>query len=327
MDGSDLEGLTRYLRGKSWLAEDETVMTAAKAGEGNMNYALRVVTSRRSFIVKQARPWVEKYPHIAAPFERGEVEIRFYRLIALRSAVRQAMPALLGADPGSGILVLEDLGQAADFTDLYRGGTLPEAEMAYLVSYLAALHQPFATVDKSAFRNRAMRALNHEHIFRLPLARDNGLDLDAITPGLARAAAWLQEDQRYVRTVAALGELYLAEDGEALLHGDYFPGSWLQSKRGVKIIDPEFCFFGPAAFDLGCMLAHLHLAGQPGTLIERLMPTYRERSGLALSEQRARQFAGVEIMRRLLGVAQLPLACGLPRKKELLELSRALVLE
>ena len=41
----------------------------------------------------------------------------------------------------------------------------------------------------------------------------------------------------------------------------------------------------------------------------------------------ALRFAGVEIMRRLIGVAQLPVRFGLERKTELLQLSRALVLE
>jgi len=40
----------------------------------------------------------------------------------------------------------------------------------------------------------------------------------------------------------------------------------------------------------------------------------------------ARQFAGVEIMRRLIGVAQLPLQASLDRKQELLGHARELVL-
>ncbi len=326
LEASDLPELSRYLRSKGWLAEDEVVKTAAKAGEGNMNYTVRVVTPRRSIIVKQARPWVEKYPHIAAPFERGEMEIHFYQLVAGRPAVADVMPRLLGADPTSGVLVLEDLVEASDFTTMYRGRLLADAELTSLVSYLAALHRPFPSTDRSALRNRAMRALNHEHIFRLPLVRENGIDLEAVTAGLAGASTSLKDDERYLREVTELGALYLADDGEALLHGDYFPGSWLQSERGVRVIDPEFCFFGPAAFDLGCMLAHLHLSGQPPTIIGRLLPTYRELSGPLVSEKQVRQFAGVEIMRRLLGVAQLPLSCGLEKKKELLGLSRSLVL-
>jgi hypothetical protein len=38
-------------------------------------------------------------------------------------------------------------------------------------------------------------------------------------------------------------------------------------------------------------------------------------------------YAGVEIMRRLIGVAQLPIAAGIDRKRALLNLSRRLVVE
>jgi 5-methylthioribose kinase len=172
-----------------------------------------------------------------------------------------------------------------------------------------------------------MRALNHEHIFRLPLDPDNGLDLDGFTPGLSAAGARLQGDEDYVSTVTALGEEYLS-DGDCLVHGDYFPGSWLSTASGVRVIDPEFCFLGPRAFDVGFMLGHLHLAGQAESTCEALLSRYREEAGGtdAGFAAHAKRFAGVEIMRRLIGVAQLPLECGLERKEELLLLSRELVL-
>lgn len=46
---------------------DEVVEGVEREGEGNMNCVVRVMTSRRSFILKQSRPWVEKYPGFAAP--------------------------------------------------------------------------------------------------------------------------------------------------------------------------------------------------------------------------------------------------------------------
>jgi 5-methylthioribose kinase len=177
-----------------------------------------------------------------------------------------------------------------------------------------------------------MRILNHEHIFRLPLAPDNGLDLDAFTPGLAEAALPLQRDSRYVSTVHELGEIYLRDDGPALLHGDYFPGSWLETDRGPMVIDPEFCFFGPGELDLGVMLAHLYLAREPEPIVSRLMDGYLAWEGAAsgaasISPSLVRGFAGVEIMRRLIGVAQIPLPYALDVKKELLDTSHRLVLD
>jgi 5-methylthioribose kinase len=321
--------LEEHLRGQGLLAGDEEVRAVGRAGEGNMNLTLRVRTSKRSLILKQSRPWVEKYPHFAAPVDRALVEAAFYQAAAESPDVRDAMPHLLGTDPGSRLLLLEDLGEAQDLTPLYRGDRLSSLQLGELVDYLVALHassNAAAGKRRLLFKNRDMRVLNHDHIFRIPLVPDNGLDLDAITPGLAAAAETLQGDTGFVNRVIELGRVYLA-DGDHLVHGDFFPGSWLDTSFGVRIIDPEFCFLGPRAFDVGTMLGHLHLARQPDETCTGLLSSYRARAGVSEDVARiARGFAGVEIMRRLIGVAQLPLDYGIKEKERLLVLSRELVM-
>jgi 5-methylthioribose kinase len=168
-----------------------------------------------------------------------------------------------------------------------------------------------------------MRALNHEHIFDFPLREQNGLDLDGITPGLRTAADELARDRRYCDAVAALGRRYLA-DGASLVHGDYFPGSWLKAHDGVRIIDPEFCFLGDPEYDCGVFAAHLMLAGCQAHALEAISAAATARQ---LDRARLAGYAGVEIMRRLIGVAQLPLSAGIDRKRALLDRSRRLVTE
>ena len=273
LDPSDISSLERYAKGRGFISADESLVSAEKAGEGNMNLTLRLKTDTRSFILKQARPWVEKYPQIPAPDSRALVETAFYEAATTRTTLRDAMPKLLASDPDARVLVLEDLGEARDFTSLYSGDRLSQADLDALVSYLVALHVRWKELPK-IFNHREMRVLNHKHIFRLPLQPDNGIDLEAFTDG-------------------------------------------------VRIIDPEFCFMGTAAFDVGVMLGHLYLANQPEELIDRVFSSYgADASTAALS----RQCAGVEIMRRLIGVAQLPLGYGIDKKRELLELSQELVL-
>lgn len=325
LTADDLAQLTSYLQQRGWMEPGEHLHSAEKAGEGNMNYTLRIQTSARSLILKQARPWVEKYPTIAAPWERALIEGRFYAVVQSQPSVAALMPKLIGVDETSHILALEDLGAARDFTSLYRGETLTETQLAELVRWLVALHRSLVDSDaKADLANRAMRELNHFHIFDFPLQAQNGFDLDAITPGLTNEARALQSDERYVNIVHELGALYL-QDGVALsvlLHGDYFPGSWLQTAAGVRVIDPEFCFFGAPEFDVGVLLAHLYLAQQTSELIAQVLQQYESQ----LDEALTWKFAGVEIMRRLLGVAQLPLAYGLPEKARLLALSREWIL-
>jgi 5-methylthioribose kinase len=306
------------------LAPGEDIIALTKAGEGNMNCTLRVATPGRTFIVKQGRPFVEKYPHIAAPADRTQVEASFYRAAARCPAVSARMPALVDADDEARIVVLEDLGEARDFTDLYAGAVLSPAECATLAEYLLNLHRcDVPQADRRVFANREMRALNHEHIFTLPLREENGLALDAITPGLQAVADVVKRGGAYVDRVHALGERYLA-DADALVHGDYFPGSWLRvaDANGVAIIDPEFCFLGSGEFDFGVMLGHLVLASQSTDIVAQVESAVPGGYDLHL----VRQFAGAEIMRRLLGVAQLPLAASLDAKRRLLDESRRLVL-
>ena len=89
------------------------------------------------------------------------------------------------------------------------------------------------------------------------------------------------------------------------------------------LIDPEFSFGGKPEFDLGVFYAHLILSGHDDALLARWLAQTVDAPGRDATL--TRQFAGVEIMRRLIGVAQLPLALTLPAKAALLTRSRELV--
>ena len=316
--------LAQYLKAKNWLADDENVVALAKPGEGNMNYTLRVTTNRRTLIVKQARAYVEKYPQIAAPANRAVVEGRFYEKIAESELLKSFMPELYGLDETENVLILEDLGAASDFTFLYQPNQkLSPNDAQTLAGFLADLHATFRRDQPdAAFANRQMRALNHEHIFKYPFMEENGFNLDQVTAGLQMVSMGYKIDTQLKATVAELGEHYLS-DGNHLLHGDFYLGSFLKTKQGVKIIDPEFCFYGPAEFDLGVLTAHLLLAKQSEETIKTVYETY----GRVENPRLVDQFTGVEIMRRLIGLAQLPLSIGLLDKEELLEQAYELIMK
>lgn len=315
--------LEDYLKSKNWLKEHEQVLTLEKPGEGNMNCTLRVRTHDRTLIVKQSRPYVEKYPHIAAPANRAVMEGRFYEKIQPFASINELMPQLIGIDTEMNILVLEDLGTATDYTFLYQTGqSLTPADAEALAHYLAMLHRLTwqETID-TAFANREMRALNHEHVFNYPLSENNGFDLDTVSNGLQMISMGYKVDTKLKQKVRELGMMYLS-DGRCLVHGDFYPGSWLKTANGVKIIDPEFCFYGCPEFDLGVMTAHLMMAQQTEDTIRKVYQAYGE----VKNPQLVNQFTGVEIMRRLIGLAQLPLSLSLLDKEELLETAYELLM-
>ena len=324
LDDAGPQELTDYLRGIEVIGKDEAVERCEIPGAGNMNYTLRVTTEIDSYILKQARPWVEKYPEIAAPWDRVLSEAAFYEIAQKDPIVARRMPELLAVDRHARILALEDLGEAKDATSIYSGGSLSQSELEDLGGWLSSLHAIVSDAGITRrLRNRKMRLLNHEHIFNFPLRPDNGLDLDGITPGLQICASQLGAKSGYVETIRRLGEIYLS-DGISLVHGDYFPGSWLRTEDGVSIIDAEFAFFGCGEFDVGVCCAHFCLAHSRSETISRFLESYRADSGF--DRDLMKEFAGAEIMRRLIGVAQLPLSYGLEEKEALLNLSEALVL-
>ena len=323
LDAQQPEILQDYLRRRGWLDTDEPILALEKPGEGNMNYTLRVRTPNRTLIVKQSRGYVEKYPTIAAPAGRAVIEGRFYQKTQGVPMLAKSMPQLLDMDKENNILVLEDLGAATDYTFLYQPcRQLSHDDALTLTDYLSNLHAPTTDAPDPAFANRAMRTLNHEHIVNYPFLEDNGFDLNTVQPGLQELAMPYKRDADLKKKVQHLGETYLA-DGQTLLHGDYYPGSWLQTSDGTKVIDPEFCFYGPPEFDLGVMMAHLMMAEQPPTLLGKVLIAYQSPEGF--DETLRQQFTGVEIMRRLIGLAQLPLSLSLDKKRDLLEDAHALL--
>lgn len=313
LDQHQLSAISSWMIQHELLAPEETILSAEKAGEGNMNYTLRVKTTLHSVILKQARPYVEKYPSIAAPVERAAMEAAFFSTAAPWEGVGVMLPKLLLFSPEDHLQVIEDLGEGADFSSFYaRKEAIPVADLASLLGFLRTLHQQSRkNPPADNFQNRAMRELNHFHIFDFPFQPGNGLNLDGNQAGLqALAERTIFRHPNLRAKTLKLGQRYLA-DGDTLLHGDFFPGSWLRTNRGVFVIDPEFCFRGEAAFDLGVCLAHLYFCGMDWTAAFSNIRTHYG----SFDEPACADFAAVEILRRLYGVAQLPLSFSIEEKE------------
>ncbi|MCH7908611.1 MAG: phosphotransferase [Candidatus Hydrogenedentes bacterium] len=325
LDAEDRDGVARCLMAQGLLENGESVESVSSAGEGNMNLTLRVVTNRREFVLKQARPWVEKYPEIAAPWDRILFEQRYYQRGASIPEVARRSPHLLGVDCDSRTIVMEYIAHAEDLTSVYTGANISREELDTLAGYLAALHESTSGEFTEDFANREMRALNHEHIFVIPFTASNGLELDVFEPGLMDAAARLIADTTLCETATSLGQRYLA-DGECLLHGDYFPGSWMRNGDGLWVIDPEFCYYGDPEFDLGVATAHFAIAQRPQADAAYFVERYTE-TARAVDHALLARYAGTEVIRRLIGVAQLPLPPTDGFRSRLLDGARAAVLE
>jgi 5-methylthioribose kinase len=326
LNANEPEELANYLKQQKWLQDGETIVLVSKPGEGNMNCVLRIETAARSFIIKQSRGFVEKYPQIAAPAARVLTEGAFYEKIAKSMEVQRIMPVLIGIDAVNNLIALEDLGKTNDYSVLYDlEQKITEEELLQLVNYLNSLHQGFQkTIVDGELTNTEMRTLNYEHIFEYPFREENGFNLDTVQEGLQELALPYKKDLALKQKIELLGSLYLSK-GKYLLHGDYYPGSWLKTSDGSKVIDPEFCFYGLREFDLGVLFAHLYLTQQEESVIGLVKEKYHSYG--ELNTPILNGFIGAEIMRRLIGLAQLPLKMDLKTKAVLLQFAKDLILK
>lgn len=290
----------------------EKLTNVIKAGESNMNLVLRITTNQRDVILKQSKAYVRKFPQIPAPINRIVVEKEFYRLMESDPILASFSPKVYHFDPENFILLTEDLGNVVDFMEVYsKGLSLSESILAQLAAYLNALH----SLQVSGFpENLEMKELNHIHIFNFPFEEENGFDLDTVQPGLQALSLKYKRDMKLKKIIQKLGEEYLST-GKTLVHGDFYPTSWLQVDEEIKIIDPEFGFMGDPEFDLGVLFAHFKLSKQADSAKSDFLKNYRK----SYSEAKVKQYESIEIMRRLIGIAQLPVQLSLAEKEELLE--------
>lgn len=313
------KGLGDQLRTYGWLFEEEKIKAVEMPGEGNMNVVLRITTNKRSFILKQSRPYVQKFKEIAAPLERIDVEYQFYRSLE-DPVIRANFPRILAYNPAHYLMQLEDLGDCHDLTYWYKDRDIVPEELQKLVQLLAAIHAQEAPADYP--ENLELRKLNHQHIFVLPFMEENGFQLDNVQKGLEALAAPYKKDGEISRAVRAAGNLYL-KPGKVLLHGDYYPGSWMSTKNKLYVIDPEFSFLGFPEFDLGVMTAHAIMATGKTSYTKTIRSLY----GGKVRDDLVSRIAGIEIMRRLIGLAQLPLVRTIEEKEYLLRAARKLILQ
>lgn len=310
-DEHTLESLQNFLSQKAVLKAGEEITSLQNAGHGNMNATLLLqLSSRRKLIVKQSRPFVKKYPEFKAPETRILAESKFYDLIAEQLAENADMPKRTHLFEDQRMAIFEFVEDALDGGFLYeedkRGylGNLQEA-LNGVGSWLGKLHS--LSVDSSELlRNREMAEFQRHQMFDVPFEMlEKRINSSEATPlerrvwDVCRSSAFL---------IARNGlDHRLMRETPTLLHGDFFARNWLfLPDSSIQIIDPEFCFFGPPEHDLGVMLAHMQLAGLEIPQMAAVLRSYAAHAG-TYDPNLCDGYARFEILRRLLGVARLPI--------------------
>ena len=340
-----------------WLGDEEQVTTCASLG-GESSTVMRVELQElrggwRTAVLKQSLPWLRRDESVAMPADRWRGEQAFYAAVARVPEAAARMPRLMAANEERFLLLLEDFRGASSLTSLYGGGSLARGAAEVLGAFLRALRCGTRGEPNAEFAHGGMKTLSHRLLFEAPFDSPeqggNGFGpdgpapagdaLDATEPGLGEAAATLRSDRTFREALSELGSRFL-DAGACLVHGAFHPANWLLLPSGdVRVVDPQYSSPGDPEFDLGTALAHLLLARQPVEVVATFLsaatgaeeagregPADTEEVEAGVDRPLVARYAGAEIVRRLLGGAQLPLEAEGGSRRGLLETARTAVL-
>ena len=284
----DTETVKAYLVEQLRLFAPDEPLDTDEIGDGNINYVFRARSqaSGKSIIVKQADRLLRSSGR-PLDITRSKREADALRIYA--ALTPQFIPRIYAYDDTMSVICMEDISYCDNLRkELMAGRSLPASFVENATSFLA--DAVFATSDLflspeekkervKAFINPELCAISETLVFSEPYC--NGKKRNRITPGNENfIQKTLYNDEVLKAEVASLREIFMNK-AEALIHGDLHTGSiFIGSSAGIpidtngthdrnatseprtepcmKIIDPEFAFYGPIGYDLGNIIANLY---------------------------------------------------------------------
>ena len=237
-----------------------------EVGDGNLNLVFIVEGTSGSVIVKQALPYVrlvgDSWP---LPLKRAYFE---YNALIRQDAVAPGIvPAVRHFDEAQALIVMEHLTPHI----ILRGQTMAGRTVADLGQVMGAFcaRTAFRCSDLSMdpAKKKADVALFSGNVelcditenlvftdpyFDAEMNRHTAPHLDAVVAELRADAALKIEAQHLKRAFTARAE--------TLCHGDLHAGSIMVTGDSVRVIDPEFAFYGPFGFDIGMLVGNYLMA-------------------------------------------------------------------
>ncbi len=258
------ESIITYIKEKMDFFEVDAKLESREIGDGNLNLVFRVSDpgSGKSIIAKQALPYVRAsggdWP---LDIGRGEIEKRI--LDIEYDLTGGEVPKVYFYDAIMCCMVMEDL---SDYI-IMRYGLLkyekypqfPEQISDFIVkSLLLTSDVVMEHKQKKAyvkdFINPELCEITEQLVYTEPfnVGARNRLEDSIVDFHKENIVA----DQELALEVAKL-KFDFMNNAQALLHGDLHTGSIFVNETGTKVIDPEFAFYGPIAYDLACVFANL----------------------------------------------------------------------
>ena len=240
-------------------------LKATDLADGNVNLVFRVKDpqSNDSVILKKAFPYAWRYPEFKMPLERAKIEseiLKFYN-----QKVPELSPKLFFYDAAEAITVMEDLHDHI----ILRRGTIAQIEypqlgenigkfLAKTLYYTSDFYLSSAEKKSSVmkFMNPVLCKVQEDLVFTFPFVEHES---NSATRGASEMLQNIQKNKVILSNALKAKILYMTK-AESLLHGDFHTGSIMVKDASLKVIDPEFGFYGPMSYEVGKIIANLLIA-------------------------------------------------------------------
>ncbi|MBT3146372.1 S-methyl-5-thioribose kinase [Neptunomonas phycophila] len=239
-------------------------------GDGNINYIYRVKGNEGSVIVKQALPYIRiigtDWP---LSIDRIRIEAQVLQTEAMWAP--NFVPKMYAFSAEESAFAMEDIGDHENlrfaFIERHPLPSLGEHLGLFLAETLfhtSDFYLDYETKKRAVanYINPGLCKITEDLFFCDPYCDH---ERNSISPPVLEAAQGLWNDKALKIEVTKLKRQFM-NCPEALVHGDLHAGSVFVRADSTKVIDPEFAFYGPMAFDIGSIIGNvlLNYAGQFG---------------------------------------------------------------
>ena len=326
--------LPDYLRQRSTeiqMFDSEAEFRIKEIGDGNLNTVYRISDAahpERSLVLKHAPPYIKILgPDYPLSTDRLTYESR--ALDVYNQLASGSVPIQYSFDAEIAVIAMEDLRDARVLrVDLIAGKVdTAIAEqigrfmgLVHSYTYVENLDSATAQHYRQQFANTTMQSITADYVFTFPYTEH---ETNFWTPGLETDIQKLKLDTDFLHQTKHLKRIFLTAQ-QGVTHGDLHTGSVLVQGNMAKVIDAEFAFYGPVGFDIGLYWANyllsyfshqgsLNVQSALKTAIRKTWETYTTAFTTAdstLKKQTLQNifheavgFAGLELLRRLIGAA------------------------
>ena len=260
------ETAIEYARDKLGYFDSNEELGCSEIGDGNINYVFRVFgkTSGKSLVIKQADT-VLRSSGRPLDMHRNKIEAEILKIE--KSLAPDFVPEIYHYDETMFALSMEDISAYKNLRKELAAGKIFAALSDELSTFLA--DTLLATTDLvigraekkervKLFTNPELCDISEDLVFTEPYWDYKKRNV-IIPENASFVEKVLYEDKALHAYVARLRDDFM-NHAQALVHGDLHSASVFVNENGIKVIDPEFAFYGPMGYDVGNVIGNLFFA-------------------------------------------------------------------